>query len=517
MEISWTSAMRVSVLAVAICSLTQVLALGKRATNETISIPASFHINGFYVNASIGTPPQDVSLAVNFASGDMYTSNNKCAGHDPEPNAENHVLGPEACLMPGFDVNLSTTVQTNMTNRVTVQAAYNDGSLVVDNVSLGSTELPHFGFGVMSELRAAYETGNLGLCNSYYCLHVLISDDVDYEYKNLMDRLIDDGTIDQAVASVYFGEGEGEVLLGGVDKAKYSGDLQWFDMDSGGKIYCEGYGMGSDSMKHEVSVIMGPFLNVSIIPDSMFDYIVEQTEGEVINAERVVVDCSYLKSSETFSVYTGNGNLTVPFSNFVKKLDDGKCYLTLVPSEWSEEFQAGYDFFQHLYVTVNYDEYVAGFAPLRITNEQEVDSSGQVGTPSSVASAMFATFVTGPEMHFGFYGSSTDLEMASATSGASSGITSGSESQSETTTISSSGSVSDSVGGISTDSGVTSTQTGVTGGGGGDTDTATSNDAKTTASTSNTQSNSDSSSSSGSGAILLSVFPGLVYILMLAL
>lgn len=505
--------MRFSLLAVAICSLTEVLALGKRANNNnTLSIPASFHINGFYVNASIGSPPQDVSLAVNLASGDMYTSNTKCAGHDPEPNSDTHVLGPEKCLLPGFNANNSNTVQRNMSHKVTVQAAYNDGGLVVDNVSLGSTEIPDFGFGVMWGLRAAYEAGNLGLCDSYYCLHVIISDDFDYEYKNLMERLIDDGTIDKEIASVYFGDGEGEVLLGGVDKAKYSGELLWFEMASG-KVSCEGYGLGSDSMKHEFSVILGPFINVSLVPDSMFDYIVEQLEGEVINAERVVVDCSYLTSSETFSVYTYNGNLTVPLSNFVKEFDDGKCYLTLVPTEWGGEFQAGYDFFQHLYVTINYAELMVGFAPLEITDEHDIDPSGQVGDPSSVASAMFATFSTGPEMHYGLYGSSTDTETLSATSGGESRITSDSESRSRTANMSSSGSGSGTVSGFSSGSGVTSTKTGETEGGGGNTDATTSGDGNATGSTSNTQ----ISSSSGSGAILLGTFPGLVYILMLAL
>lgn len=398
-----------TVILAALCTFAPSAALNfKRETNKTVSLAANFHINGFYVNGSVGTPPQDVMLAVNFASADVWANDNHCAGYNPEPEAENHVLGPEKCLMPGYQYNLSTSANSSNTNKILYQAAYNDGWLVKDNFTIGDITLANFDFGQMSELRAVYENGNLGLCPTYEALSVLVSSSTEYEVGFLLDRLKDEGYILAQIASVYFGDGTGLVLLGGIDDAKYAGDLRWFySYGNEGTIAADGFGFGGDGVGFHLYLELGAMLNVTFVPEVVFDYMVEYLSGDVITADRCKVDCGYLDDTSTFfNIYTLSGNISAPVLNLVKKFDDGKCYLSVVPSDLYMTIQAGYDFFHHLYIVADYDRLKFGFAPILVTDKSDIDSSGDTGEIGSVSAAMFRGFTSLHDTHTGYYASS---------------------------------------------------------------------------------------------------------------
>lgn len=173
----------------------------------------------YFINVTIGTPPQPFSLQLDTGSSDIWV-----------PSARSNVCrqGRNACQVGAFDTSKSSSFVD--LSRNTFQIQYVDGSQIqgdyvsdtlkmgdsvtLQNMTMGLAEVASRGLGIMG---IGYSAGES-----------LVAQDPNAVYKNVIDELVDQGIINSRAYSLYLNDlnaDSGNILFGGVDTNKYSGDL----------------------------------------------------------------------------------------------------------------------------------------------------------------------------------------------------------------------------------------------------------------------------------------------------
>ena len=170
--------------------------------------------NAYWVNLTLGSPPQPISLTIDTGSSDMWT------------NTPNSTLCSQSsyCIRGGtYDPSNSSTVAIVDTdfNITYVDGSGASGSLLSDEVGFGDVQLTEFKFGVGYESQSP--VGVLGVG------YQILEEDVESgNYPNLPFALVNAGFINTPAFSLWLNDlhaSTGTILFGGVDTEKYHGPL----------------------------------------------------------------------------------------------------------------------------------------------------------------------------------------------------------------------------------------------------------------------------------------------------
>jgi Eukaryotic aspartyl protease len=170
----------------------------------------------YYANLTLGTPPQQLRLHLDTGSSDLWVN---------VPGSS--LCQRSICSGGTYDASSSstTTFVNNIFNISYVDGSSASGDYISDTLSFGGVEIFDFQFGV--GLISDSEEGVLGIGYAYN--EVQVNRAGLSPYPNLPIALVDGGHIRSNAYSLWLNDldaSTGNILFGGVNTAKYQGDLR---------------------------------------------------------------------------------------------------------------------------------------------------------------------------------------------------------------------------------------------------------------------------------------------------
>lgn len=286
----------------------------------------------YFINVTIGTPPQPFTLQLDTGSSDIWV-----------PSAKSDICTQRrrACRLGAFDSSASRTFVDLLRNAFQIQ--YVDGSqiqgdYIADVLAIGdSVTLQNMTMGLATQ--ASRGLGIMGI--GYSAGESIVALDPNAIYPNVIDQLVNQGVISSRVYSLYLndlGADSGNILFGGVDTKKYSGDLIALpvqpDSDSGSLtsftvaftslVVMDSSG-NSQLRRDDIAVpaILDSGTTNTYLPDDLANAILKGVGATTDETYGNVVPCSLAKQDLAFIFsFGGQGGPTinVSLSQFVTPL-----------------------------------------------------------------------------------------------------------------------------------------------------------------------------------------------------
>jgi len=421
----------ISVAALSSCSLAAISIGIHKGTHPKVSkrqllkratileeLANNFTGQSYMATVTVGTPGQDVALAIDTGSSDTWVLDSKadlCT--DEEYQAEERT----GCQTP-FDSGDSSTFKVLRRNAFHI--TYGDGSgadgdYMTDAFSIGDVSIEDLTMGIAHN--ANLTQGLLGI--GYSLNEASNSDDPStreneaFVYPNIIDEMVSQGLIELPAYSLYLNDLEaetGSILFGGLDTEKYQGNLVQMpivprQLRNGSEIYSE-FGVAITSfaiggkdipMAETPSAILDSGTSLTYIPTSLASDIIRELDAYDDTDELcfsctglVLVDCALIgDSSKSFDFGFGGTDgsdsvtIKVQLDEMIlepRKLGfslagyipssitwDETCILGIIPSP-EEPYILGDTFLRSAYVVYDLKNNVVAIAQ---TNFNSTDSN----------------------------------------------------------------------------------------------------------------------------------------------
>ncbi|KAF6829828.1 aspartic proteinase [Colletotrichum musicola] len=184
--------------------------------------------DGYFVNVTVGTPPQEISLLLRVQSGESYVP-------DADQCEDRWSLLHDACKYGSFLSNESSTYVNPGTETFTktdVGGGRIYGEVVSETLHIGGAELPKINLGVVESTGVSMSTrtsvGVLGLGFNDRAYVSSSSSGLGSSLATVPDRLFQDGHIKSTAYSLWLDDesgASGNLLFGAVDKSKFDAPL----------------------------------------------------------------------------------------------------------------------------------------------------------------------------------------------------------------------------------------------------------------------------------------------------
>ena len=380
----------------------------------------------YYLNITIGTPPQQFGVQIDTGSSDLWVIS-AIDTIDCIPDS-----GPLGCNWGTFDSNASSTYE--LLQEGTFQIQYADGTAITGDYI---TDVVGFGGNVTVKKQT------MGLANSttgdtYGLMGVgFDTNEANFSnfggptYPNIVDELKSQGYINSAAYSLWLDDLEsktGSILFGGIDKSKYLGPLiglpiqpdAYTDNLTSFTVSLTSVGFADTSAKFPLYT--GSALPALLDSGTSLTYLPDQVASAVLDGVGVAVDnstginlapCSLNQTSANLTFgFGGQGGpvITVALSEFVSDpytLDDGSifqlngqdvCMFGIMAGGDNTSTLLGDTFLRSAYVVYDLDNFLIGLANTNF-NPGPSDiveyTKGELGIPgvSSTATAAVPTSV----------------------------------------------------------------------------------------------------------------------------
>lgn len=173
---------------------------------------------GYFADVLIGTPPREFKLIIDSGSADLWVPSQACRNCNPRHTK----LG---------STTSSSFEASNQTFAITYGTGEVDGSIIRDNLKIGDLELPAHVFGVATSESVEFSSddtpfeGIMGTAQS-----ILSNQGVPTPIESLADqKIVRSAQMGYRLASVVDDPNVSQVSFGGVDKTKFTGDLDLVD------------------------------------------------------------------------------------------------------------------------------------------------------------------------------------------------------------------------------------------------------------------------------------------------
>jgi Eukaryotic aspartyl protease len=286
----------------------------------------------YFINVTIGTPPQPFSLQLDTGSSDIWV---------PSTQSDVCIERRRACQLGAFDASASSTFVDLLQNAFQIQ--YVDGSqiqgdYIADSFGMGDgVNLKNMTMGLATQ--ASRGLGIMGI--GYSAGESIVALDPTAVYPNIIDELVLQGVISSRAYSLYLNDltaDTGNILFGGVDTNKYSGDLVALpvqpDAESGSLTsFTVAFtslsvmdGAGTNQLTRDniaVPAILDSGTTNTYFPDDLANAILEGFGVTTDQSLGNVVRCSLARASATILFgFGGPGGPTinVPLAQFVTPL-----------------------------------------------------------------------------------------------------------------------------------------------------------------------------------------------------
>ncbi|KAM0236430.1 hypothetical protein ACHAPO_005062 [Fusarium lateritium] len=297
--------------------------LSKR--DGTVNVGIDNEQSLYFLNASIGTPPQNFRLHLDTGSSDLWVNAVGSELCDTHANI---------CAESGlYNPNKSSTYEYVNSD---FNISYADGSgasgdYVTDTFKMGQVSIKDLQFGI------GYVTSdNEGVIGIGYTTNEAVVAQPDAEfYKNMPARLASDGVIASNAYSLYLDDLEsatGKILFGGVDSEHYTGELVTVPIMKINDEYSEFYvklnsiSSGSETIREnlDLGVVLDSGSTLTYLPTSLTETIYELVGADYEEGQTtayVPCDLANQGGNLTFK-FTEPAEITVPLSELILDFTD---------------------------------------------------------------------------------------------------------------------------------------------------------------------------------------------------
>ncbi|EEQ39053.1 hypothetical protein CLUG_03179 [Clavispora lusitaniae ATCC 42720] len=322
--------------------------------------------------------------------------------------------GSNTCTSEGsFNTDSSDTFHMN-SSAPDFAIQYADGTSArgfwgTDYVSIDTANVSDVSFAVVNETDSGFGVLGIGLPG----LETTYSGTSgSYMYENFPMRLKSSGVIHKNVYSLYLNKADaqsGSVLFGGVDHAKYTGQLTTVPLVN---IYSKYYknpirlDVALDSISFEstssnitaykgnLAALLDSGTTYSYLPTSVFERFINVVNAQSSSIGLYQLSCSYNTDSASVVFNFSGAQIKVPLSDLVMTYRN-RCYLTVLEQSSSSSSSSssstpeyavlGDNFLRNAYVVYNLDDYEISLAQAKYTDEEDIEI-----VSSSVPSAVKA-------------------------------------------------------------------------------------------------------------------------------
>lgn len=354
----------------------------------------------YLFNASVGTPAQQVHVLVDTGSSDLWFN---------APNSALCTSRGDPCAASGtYEANSSTTYQyINSDFNITYVDGDNiSGDYATDVFQVGATIVTDLQFGIGYDSTAA--DGILGV--GYASNEAQVSATGGKTYDNFPAKLVAEGIIGANAYSLWLNDLEastGNILFGGVDSAKYEGELVTLPIQTVQGAYREflitltgvEYGGTTIGSNLALAVVLDSGTSFTYLPDDITEAIYDAV-GAVYNERSgaASVPCSLGEqgTSLTFQ-FSDPAAIVVPMSEMVlgsESAPNGQqfqssCLFGIAPSGNSASI-LGDTFLRSAYVVYDLDNNEISIAQTKfnvsVADIAEI-GSGSAAVPQSTPAA----------------------------------------------------------------------------------------------------------------------------------
>lgn len=294
----------------------------RRQDSNTLDVPIRNDVFLYYMNMSIGTPPQDFEVHLDTGSSDLWTN----------VATSNYCVVSNDCDTGTYDANSSSTYEY-VNSRFTIQyvdQSSSAGDYVRDVVRFtdANVTLPAQQFGVGYE--SSTSDAILGIGYPTNEVQVSLGGSI---YPNIPVSLVNEGFISSLTYSLWLNNitaDQGSILFGGVNTAKYKGELQSLPIIPTNGIYREftiamtGVGLNGDDAERfsgsgSWNVHLDSGASLTYLPDDIADAIYDYTGASYdATVGAALVSCDLADSTDTIDFrFSDSLTIRVPMSEMV--------------------------------------------------------------------------------------------------------------------------------------------------------------------------------------------------------
>ncbi|KAK7205293.1 aspartic peptidase domain-containing protein [Myxozyma melibiosi] len=367
-----------------------------------ILVPYILERGSLMANFSIGTPPQELSLVFDTGSSEIWM------------HSAAYCEAATECIGGGFNASESTTaveIEDKLFSQSYADTTHVRGHYVIDTFELGGASLSNQTFALAS-------TGNVS--KGIVGIGFEAIETTKTKYHGILHHLVNQGYIASKLYSLYTnGEDEtgntvfGSILFGGIDRAKYDGDLVSLPIQPNAKGHYRDLQVNLESISvvdpNGKTTAFNGSINTPYVLDSGTTYMVLPTQiveniYDYFDAEynstydiHVVNNClDYIADlqKQEFDNYTINFGfdgitLEMPLENFLSPITDD-CATCKIHVHSSDNYAIlGDAVLRGAYVVYDFENYVISLAPSKLDVEEEdivAVRSGKNGIAEAVAS-----------------------------------------------------------------------------------------------------------------------------------
>ncbi|KAB5570156.1 aspartic peptidase domain-containing protein [Coniochaeta sp. 2T2.1] len=364
----------------------------------------------YFLNATLGTPPQSVRLHLDTGSSDLWVNT---------PSSKLCLLRSAPCRFAGtYTANSSSTYEYvgSYFNISYVDGSGASGDYVSDTVTVGTSKLARLQFGVGYSSTSAQ--GILGI--GYEINEVQVGRAQLPAYRNLPSQMVTDGLIQSASYSLWLndlGANRGSIFFGGVDGGKYVGELQTLPIQSQSGVFAEflitltSLTLGSQTIASPndtaLAVLLDSGSSLTYLPDAMVQDIYTAV-GAQFDADEgaAYVPCSLANDSRNLTFTFSSPTITVEMNELVLDLitQGGRrptfqngvtaCLFGIAPAGQGTNV-LGDTFLRSAYVVYDMDNNQISLAQTRFNSSEssvrEITPAGGVPGATVVSNSITAT------------------------------------------------------------------------------------------------------------------------------
>jgi hypothetical protein len=392
---------------------------------KSVEVTVDNAVIQYFINVTIGTPPQPLTLALDTGSSDIWI---------PSAQSDYCVLSRQGCLLGEFDSFESSTfveVAQNLFQIEYVDGTEIQGDYVQDVLTIGdrAATLQNMTMGLASTASIGYGIMGIG----YSAGESIARLDPNAIYPNVIDLLVEQGVINSRAYSIYLNDinsASGNILFGGVDTDKYSGDLIALpvqrDARSNGftrlSVAFTGLSVmgasGNSQLTRDniaVPVVLDTGATITYLPDDLANDVLQGVGVTTDPTYGNVVRCSIGRQEATFAfAFGGQGgpSINVSLSQLVIPIpsrdgspttfqDGSEACLFGIDAAGDNPVIFGDTFMRSAYVVYDLDKNQIALAQARFdvstSNIQEFSAGGSIPGVNTVASQVQVTLTyTGP-------------------------------------------------------------------------------------------------------------------------
>ncbi|KAH7038152.1 aspartic peptidase domain-containing protein [Microdochium trichocladiopsis] len=362
----------------------------------------------YFVNFTIGTPPQNIRAALDTGSSDLWVNT---------PNSDLCTQHGDPCSTGGTYDSTQSSSSTILGVDFSIQ--YGDGSsasghYATDNITIGDTTLNQFQFGIGSNSTSTEGVFGIG----YPRLESLVQVEGQSAYENLPAKLVSSGAIASSAYSLWLNDldaSTGSVLFGGIDTEKYTGTLATLPIQSSAgtynqiKITLTGASFNgttlSDNLAHAVLLDAGS--SFTYLPDTIVTKLYSQVGAQYDSSlGGAYIPCAMANSGLSVSFNFSSPVISVGMDELVLDLtdadgqspqfDDGTaaCLFGITPAG-AGPVVMGDTFLRSAYVVIDLTSNQVSLGQTKFnttaSNIVEIGQSGQIPSATTVNSPVSAT------------------------------------------------------------------------------------------------------------------------------